>query len=205
MEVLPIWVKNMERKSDIRKNFLEKRRLLSEEQRMAYSEKITTLVSLHSLFLNATSICTYVPFREEVDTRMLIQMAWKQGKKVYVPRVRGEGVMDFYVFHDFDELEVGYQGILEPKAVERNKRVVPDQPDVLMLLPGVAFDKKGHRMGYGKGYYDRYLQEYSLISKMGLAFYTQCTDEIPAEPHDVLMHVVMNEQEDYLRAKREEG
>lgn len=184
----------MERKQDTRSYYLNKRRHLPEEMRRAASLQIGRLVSSHPYFQQASIVCCYLPYKEEVDCIPLIELAWKLKKTVLVPRVKDEIHMDFYVLHCFQELERGHCGIQEPLDLEQNRRAVPDQEDVLMLLPGAVFDSHGNRMGYGKGYYDTYLQGYDQLKTMGLAFSIQCVPEIPVESHDISLDLIMTEE-----------
>ncbi len=246
MEALSIWEKNLETKKEIRTNGLQKRMRLPSAVRTEYSLDIAEQVLKHPFFQCADTIYCYVPFREEVDTTLCIQTAWKQGKRVVVPRVCGTNQMEFYEIESMKELFPGYQGILEPAAnrdrlfeasscvhalmlvpgtnqmefyeIESMKELFPGYQGILepaanrdrlfeasscvhalMLVPGVVFDRNGNRIGYGKGFYDYYLKTYPYISKIGLAFSCQCIEEIPAEPQDICMDVVLTESGDFMR------
>ena len=104
--------------------------------------------------------------------------------------------MKFYYITSLNDLTAGYKGIPEPglycePAAENRQKII--------LVPGVAFDKKGNRIGYGKGFYDRYLKEHEFIKKMGIAFEMQVLEEIPGEPDDVQMDMVITERTEYRR------
>lgn len=199
MEALSIWEKNLETKKEIRTNGLQKRMRLPSAVRTEYSLDIAEQVLKHPFFQCADTIYCYVPFREEVDTTLCIQTAWKQGKRVVVPRVCGTNQMEFYEIESMKELFPGYQGILEPAANRDRLFEASSCVHALMLVPGVVFDRNGNRIGYGKGFYDYYLKTYPYISKMGLAFSCQCIEEIPAEPQDICMDVVLTESGDFMR------
>lgn len=199
MEALSIWEKNLETKKEIRTNGLQKRMRLSSAVRTEYSLDIAEQVLKHPFFQCADTIYCYVPFREEVDTTLCIQTAWKQGKRVVVPRVCGTNQMEFYEIESMKELFPGYQGILEPAANRDRLFEASSCVHALMLVPGVVFDRNGNRIGYGKGFYDYYLKTYPYISKIGLAFSCQCIEEIPAEPQDICMDVVLTESGDFMR------
>ncbi len=186
----------MGRKREIRNKALEKRSDLSQELRENYSRRITEQVLAHPMFQSADCIFVYVSFREEVDTSMLLNAAWKTGKTVAVPRVLDKHSMEFYRISSREDLVHGYQGISEPKNGMK-KAEIPCKKQAVMLLPGAAFDRKGNRIGYGKGFYDRYLQENPCFYKIGLAFSVQCTEEIPAEKTDVCVDMVITEQGEY--------
>lgn len=175
--------------------------------RQRYSRAITERVLSHPFFQCADTILCYVSFREEVDTKDLISSAWETGKTIAVPRVLKDNRMEFYKIRSMEELKIGYQGILEPEA-DRNRHVRnvqngnfigQDARRTLMILPGAAFDRKGNRIGYGKGFYDAYLDRYPYFYKMGLAFSCQCVEEIPAEPHDICVDAVFTEVGDYVK------
>lgn len=185
----------METKEEIRRSSLKKRRELSPAVRKEYSRIITERVLCHPFFQCADEVFCYVPFREEVDTTEILKAAWNSGKQVAVPRVLGEHRMEFYQIRSMEELETGYQGILEPKKACRLTDAAQTVRAV-MLLPGAAFDRRGNRIGYGKGFYDRYLQKNPEFYKIGLAFSNQCVEIIPAEKRDVCMDVVITEQEE---------
>lgn len=187
----------METKKEIRKRSLEKRKALPPDIRRKYSRVITERVLCHPFFQCADTVLIYASFREEVDTTELIHAAFAQGKIVAVPRVQSDNRMEFYEIHSADELTPGYQGIPEPEGdASRLVRVMDEQAGkhALMILPGAAFDRKGSRIGYGKGFYDAYLNRYPCFYKIGLAFSDQCVAEIITEAHDVCVDAVLTER-----------
>lgn len=194
---MSIWVKNMATKQEIRKHSLKKRKELLPAVRKEYSRMITGRVLCHPFFQCADMVFCYVAFREEVDTAEILNAAWKTGKKVAVPRVLGEHRMEFCQIASIKDLEPGYQGILEPRKNHFRPVSAVQGMRAVMILPGAAFDRKGNRIGYGKGFYDRYLQQNPDFYKIGLAFSSQCADRIPAENQDICMDVVITEQEEY--------
>lgn len=193
MEVLQILVKSMERKQGIRKRILKKREALSaidwEEKSLQIYEKVIG----HSLFLEADEIYCYVDVRQEVDTHRIIKQAWKLGKKVAVPKIIN-GTMEFFYIQSFSELEKGYFQIPEPILTEE----AAEGSSVTVVMPGVAFDRKKNRMGYGKGFYDRYLQEHTGYRTIALAFELQMLDTIPAESHDIRPDIIITEEHNYV-------
>lgn len=145
-----------EEKKQIRHRVLARRDALTGQEQRRASCLITERLLGHQWFYRAGSLLCYVSYGSELDTRELIREALRLGKEVYVPRV-GEGrQMDFYRIGALEELQPGFHGILEPPDTARiyaGKRA----ERALMLMPGVAFDLYGNRLGYGGGYYDRYL------------------------------------------------
>ena len=186
--------KRKQNKKQIRKEYLEKRNKLSAEKREKASEKIMERLLKMPEVKDAPTVFAYVSHKSEVSTKMLIQTLLSEGRKVALPKVTGEE-MEFYEISSWDELFPGYQGILEPQVREAEP-VRPHSRDV-MLLPGVSFDYTGNRIGYGGGYYDRYLK--SLPGKrptlIGLAFYKQIYPTfLPAEPQDEKVTYVVSER-----------
>lgn len=138
----------------------------------------------------ATRIYTYVNYNQEVNTTMLIQRAIKEGKQVLVPRVQGD-VMEFYEIFDQNDLESGAYGILEP--VSRCK--ADSIHSGMMIMPGLAFDRKHHRIGYGGGYYDKYLALHPDFYKIALCFDFQIVPCVPFEEQDIPVDCIISEQE----------
>lgn len=204
-------VKNLETKRQIRTRALKRRRALTEDLRDRYSQKIRSLTVMHPLFQSAREIYCYASLPDEVWTAGLMDEAWKLGKRVAVPRVTDEGKMDFFYIESPAELSPGYYGILEP-AQDVGRLALPKsisksgmhpnsaigESQALVLLPGAAFDKKGNRIGYGKGFYDRYLHRFPKCRRIGLAYSIQCVEEIPAEPLDTGVEAVITEKGNYM-------
>lgn len=132
------------------------------------------------LFLSAGTVLLYWSMPEEVDTHALIRR-WAARKRIVLPRVCGQ-TLELRQY-DPERMVPGYRGILEPSA---DALVVPDAEIELAVVPGLAFDLAGHRLGRGKGYYDRLLPRLRC-PRLGLAFPCQILDEVPIEPHDVAL------------------
>ncbi len=136
----------------------------------------------HPWYRQADTVFSYASFRSEVETGRLNRQILLDGKRLYLPRSYEGGSMIFYRVRHPGELEKGYQGIPEPPDTEPYAR----GGEVLMLMPGVAWDRKGSRMGYGGGYYDRYLR--GRGSEIGhtvmLAYACQEWEDIPVEGFD---------------------
>ncbi len=133
----------------------------------------------------AGTLLVYVDCKHETETSDLIRRAWKDGKKVAVPKVIGQNMNFFYITSLEKDLEDGYFGIREP--YERNPAdAAADLPDSLMVMPGVAFDESRHRIGYGGGFYDRYLEAHPGLGTVALAFEFQVKEEVPFEEFDIL-------------------
>lgn len=192
MERLPIWVKNMERnsKKDIRARVKQCRKDAPLDKIEKNSELICdTFLSLPE-YAQAETVFAYVDCKNEVQTKKVIRQCWKDGKKIAAPKVFGQ-IMKYYEIHSFDDLEEGYFGIMEPKDSLLKETVCEDG---LMILPGVAFDEKRHRVGYGGGFYDRYLEAHPHMKKIAFAFEFQLFEEVPYEAFDILPEKIITEK-----------
>lgn len=191
MVPLRIWVKNMESKKDIRKRVLEKRSIISKKEWEEKSHRIYQKVVTHPFFLDADAIYCYVDYRNEVGTKNILDAAWSMRKKVAVPKVEGDS-MTFYYIDSYLDLQDGYRGIPEPKA----ERPAQDK-NVLVVMPGAAFDKNHNRIGYGKGYYDKYVQLHPEFRTIAIAFELQIIENIPADDYDICPEIIITEDTIY--------
>lgn len=183
-----------QQKAAIRKEILEKRKSQNPDTRDAHSRDIISALWQCEDFQKAGSILIYLSKDEEVRTDDLLQRAFASGKRVFVPVVNPES----------DELEIselpgpdtkfqsGPFGVREPVDKDRH-RVSPDQID-LVVAPGVAFDRRGGRIGYGKGYYDRLLRRLgSHVSRVALAFGFQVLEAVPQGGSDIRIDTIITE------------
>lgn len=141
-------------------------------------------------YMEAQILLAYVDAKREVETRSLMEQAWKDGKKVAAPRVDGAGIMHYYYINSLEELCPGSFGIMEPEE----SCPLCETEEGLMLMPGVAFDESCHRVGYGGGYYDRYLEKHPGLVHIALAFEFQVFPEVPFEAHDILPEMIVTER-----------
>ena len=184
----------MNSKSEIRKRLLGLRDSLSTEEITAGSGEIVTRLMRIEEIRKASSLMVYVSFGSEVVTDDLIRWGWGEGKRIVVPFCRPEGrEMTACRIDGFDELEKGHYGIRAP-MVGRLRPVPSGEIDVV-LVPAVAFDRQGYRVGYGGGYYDRFLPGCPQAAKIGAAFACQIIEEIPVGPYDVAMDCIVTEEE----------
>lgn len=146
-------------------------------------------------------VLSYASFRSEVETTWFNQEVLRQGKPLYLPKTDATNKrMCFYPVQHLGELREGYQGILEPvqtTSVEQRcaGAALLKREEVLMIMPGVAFDACGHRMGYGGGYYDRYLQQYGAgLTSLLVAFEAQRVVSVPVEEYDVRPGYILTEK-----------
>lgn len=174
-------------KKQIRKEVLALRDSLGGEERKRGKILVTERVLGHQLFYSAEKVLAFAGRGSEIDTSEMIREALRLGKKVYLPRVQG-AEMDFYRIFSLEELSAGYKGIPEPSG-DTEKYVYTEETAgrTLMIMPGVAFDAGRNRIGYGKGFYDKYLQDKEALQLKTIAvgFRCQMTDTIPAEENDI--------------------
>lgn len=193
MEVLQISEKNlqekMKSKAMLRKEVLARRKALSRGERENGSAELTKNIMSHPWFCQAASLLIFVSYGSEIDTLSLLQKALTLGKKVFVPKVEGQE-MQFYRIFSAGELSKGYHGILEPSGESERyceaERLAQNE-QVLMLLPGAVFDEAGGRIGYGGGFYDRYLADKPELQgfTIGIGFSCQLVDALPTEETDI--------------------
>ena len=139
----------------------------------------------------AKTICTFISAFKEPDTVEIIKELWEQDKKIVVPITDIEsGTLSLSYINSMDDMKKGAYGILEPKTV----RTADENNIDIILVPGLAFDRNGGRMGFGKGYYDRLLESSKAV-KIGLCYDFQILEKIPTESHDVPMNFVITEKE----------
>ena len=182
-------------KQSIRSKYLAKRDALSLSQRKEKSSTITELLKKETCYREAEAVFLYMDYRSEVMTTMLAEELLASGKQIFAPRVKGFDIV-FYEIRTLDDLETGYQGIREPveKPEMLLKETVLQEKRCLVLVPGTVFDYKCHRMGYGKGFYDRFLEKCGdNVTAVGLAFSCQIAKMIPTESHDRRMDLVVTE------------
>jgi len=178
----------MSLKNALRHHALSRRRSLLPAQRQRANAAITRRLTALPDFLAATRVLFYVSLGEEVETRALL--ASSLGKKtVFAPRVEGDR-LEIHEISSMDQLQPGAFGILEPVA---DSPVVDASLVEVALIPGAAFDLRGNRIGYGKGFYDRLLPGVSAL-KIALAFDRQIVESIPAEPHDIAMDLLVTDE-----------
>lgn len=179
-----------EHKAHIRRTLLERRRALTHEEWVQRSEAICVRVEGNSLFAAARTLLIYVSSKDhEVNTDDLIDHALGEGKTVLIP-VTGAGVLELKwsrLCHR-NELVPARFGLLEPRP--EHLRLVPPPDDALCIVPGIAFTRAGERLGYGGGYYDRFLKSFAGVS-LGLAFELQIVPSLPLTETDrPVQHVV---------------
>ena len=201
-------------KKEVRKNVLAVRDAIPAEDRTRYDASIRESVMGTEEYREAEVILAYVSYKSEVDTIALIQQALKDGKYVFAPKVSGNE-MEFWQISSLEDLREGYRGILEPiQSISFSEWIKEHDCKVMMWMPGAAFDKERHRIGYGGGFYDRYLERLLhrleqtnsvdqvqtqfgrfTLTMAALAYSCQVLERIPYEEHDVRPDILVTEQE----------
>lgn len=174
----------MEDKKSIRDKILKIRDGLSIDERKKYDEEIYNKVIESKYYKEAKNIFIFVSYKTEVDTHKIIKTALDQGKTICVPKVisKKDG-MYVAIINNFSDLKPGKYGILEPS--EESVKVLEEDID-LVLVPGAVFDKEGGRIGYGGGFYDRFLVKLRKdVPKIALAYDIQIIDKVPMDELDV--------------------
>lgn len=190
-------------KRAMRSEALLRRDSLSLPEREAKSKIICRKLLGTNDYFDANIICVYSAFRSEVDLSDFIAKALEHHKKLYFPKCRskdGQDFIDFYEIDDLSKFAKGYQGIMEPDTEKFELTKLDEKPD-MMIVPGCAFDKDGGRMGYGKGYYDRYLAGCGTHGVYATAFEVQIVDKVICNDSDVSVDYVVTENAIY-RSKR---
>lgn len=144
-------------------------------------------------YLKAETIGLTIAMKSEVDTKKIIESAWADGKKVAVPKCNPKSKqMTFYYLTGWDQLETVYFGLKEPKPEETF--ICHSHEIDLLVVPGLIFDHKGYRIGFGGGFYDRFLQKYPNET-VSLAYEFQLVDSVPVESFDLpVQSIITNEQ-----------
>ncbi len=183
---------DMPEKDRLREQMRTLRRQLDPARKVAASQAIVSRLEALPVFQQARVIHTYVAWRNEVENHDLIRRLLREGRRVAVPKVElATGQLQHYFIADFSELQKGAFGILEPPR-DPNRLAAPSQFD-LVLVPGLAFDRAGNRLGLGKGHYDRFLIEVHA-PKIALAYDFQLVDKLPAEAHDQRVNIIITEK-----------
>ena len=172
-------------KAELRKKILQEMKAIPREQKQAMDQALTDQFLKHPFYQEAKVIATYLSFPHEFQTQGLIEQALKDGKRVLIPKTYPKGRMDFVVYDPQQLVKTSF-GLLEPQG---DLEVVDASQIDLIHVPGLAFTTKGYRIGYGGGYYDRYL-EYFSGHTLSTVYPCQIEDFSP-EKHDIPVQEVL--------------
>lgn len=182
-------------KQALREQAFENRK--AQENKDGFSQEIVARFIGLAEYERAKTVLFYVDARSEVRTRFDLPDTLGKGKKIVVPWCNDAGELELFHLTDMSELEIGMYKILEPRQDLRNlpEKQVPVEELDLVMVPGVAFDGRGGRMGHGKGYYDKLLQNARPDCPLvALAFECQIFPEVPMGDHDIFMDKVITEK-----------
>jgi len=209
---------NMQKK-EIRDEVTAKKQKLTKEQVESYSAALLERFCALKAYQEADCIYAYMSFNEEVLTMPIIERAWADGKRVAVPKTYASGkkknakgkivpdFMEFIYIESPDDCTKGYMGIPEPADaicgidemgdLDLSKARIAEESKVLILMPGLAFDRQMNRIGYGGGFYDKYLHHHKEVhfTKVALCFAFQLYDHIPTKGHDEKMDLILTPDE----------
>ena len=173
-------------KKELRRQIRDQKRALTEAQINAASQRLGELFLGCPQYKAAKTIYGYLPYNQEVRTVPMLEQAMRDGKRVAVPKCYGDQ-MRFIYMDDLSQVEKGYANIPEPIADEP----VADDPTALVLMPGLAFTVDGKRMGYGGGFYDKFLATEPNHPTVALCYAFQMVEDLPTEEYDIPVDCVL--------------
>lgn len=184
-----------ELKTKLRQTLLQKRKALSAEQKNGFDAAICRKLLSGAAYRYADTLLLYSPLPDEVDITPIAEQAYRQGKTVAFPRcIPGSSDMEFHITGGLHELEVGTYSIMEPPASAPIWRP-REHEHAICLLPGLAFDREGYRIGYGKGYYDRYFKDGRTALLIGVAYSDAILPHLPHGRYDITVDTVITEKQ----------
>lgn len=173
-------------KKTLRSGWIRTRDRLDTSYRKEHSIRISTELERWTRSNPVDIIHTFLPMRSEVDIIPFIQKCLNTSIRLYAPMTLGSGVLQHCILTDLDELEPGLFGTRHPKNCQPYQGTFS-----AILVPGLAFDQDGYRLGYGGGYYDRFLSGQPEATKIGICFPIQRTQHLPREAHDIAVDLVV--------------
>ena len=173
-------------KQELRKSIRALKRAMTEEQIVEKSRRLGELFLASEAYKNAKTVYGYLPYNQEVRTVAMLEQAMRDGKRVAVPKCYGDE-MRFIFMDDLSKVENGYANIPEPIADEP----IADDETALVLMPGMAFDPHGHRIGYGGGFYDKFLEAEPNHPTLALCYAFQMLPHLETEAHDIPVDYVL--------------
>ena len=173
-------------KQELRQSIRRQKRAMSPEEIEQRSQRLSEKFLESDAYQSCSCLYGYLPYNQEVRTWHILEQALKDGKKVAVPKVYGDE-MKFLYLTDFSQLTTGYAGIPEPIFDEP----VAEDKTALVLMPGLAFDKEGHRIGYGGGFYDKFLSKEPEHPTVALCYEFQMVENLETEAFDIPVDTVI--------------
>ena len=173
-------------KKELRSMIRQRKRAMTETEILEKSRLLMELFCASDAYRDADAIYGYLPYNQEVRTTPMLQKALDDGKRVAVPKIFGDE-MKFIWLEDLDRVAPGYSKIPEPLE----DGPIADDPSALVLMPGMAFDPQGHRIGYGGGFYDRFLEQEPEHPTLALCYDFQMLPHLDTEQHDIPVDTVI--------------
>jgi len=167
-------------KAQLRRTIRARKKAMTPEEILRRSARLAALFTACEAYRDAKTIYGYLPYNQEVRTVPMLQQALRDGKQIAVPKVYGQ-TMKFIYLDDLSQVAPGYAGIPEPLA----DAPVADDETALVLMPGLAFDPQGHRVGYGGGFYDKFLTAEPNHPTLALCYDFQLFPTLETEAHDI--------------------
>ncbi|WP_127531099.1 5-formyltetrahydrofolate cyclo-ligase [Paenibacillus kobensis] len=202
--------RNKGAKAELRASMKARRKAIGASQRSIKSEQACSRMQGLLSAMGASNVLVYIQLRSELDTSPLLEWCWSNGIAVAAPRCEPDGqTMTPYWIRGWDDLKPGAYGIREPDpaaAAECGSGFIPDA----VIVPGLAFDRQGGRLGYGAGYYDRYYDQLQMYARegggmppwIGFAYEEQLIESVPTDGHDAFMDAVVTESGVYWSGRR---
>jgi 5-formyltetrahydrofolate cyclo-ligase len=178
-------------KQELRRRMRRLRRVIPADARAARSQRIAARVLELAAFRQARTVVAYRAIGDEVDPAAILEAAEAEGKRLGLPRMENDSELTLRAFESGDELVTNEQGIAEP--TERAARLEADDVD-LIVVPALVVDARGHRIGYGRGFYDRLLPTLARAHAVAVAFDFQLVAELPDVEHDAPVHTVITDE-----------
>ena len=173
-------------KKELRSQIRQRKRAMTDVEILEKSRRLMELFCASEAYRKADAIYGYLPYNQEVRTTPMLQQALDAGKRVAVPKIFGDE-MKFIWLEDLSQVAPGYSKIPEPIV----DGPIADDPNALVLMPGMAFDAAGHRIGYGGGFYDRFLEQEPNHPTLALCYDFQMLPHLETEEHDIPVDTVL--------------
>ena len=176
----------------LRKNLSKKRKGIDKQQKATWDKIISEKIISSDYFEKAEQILVFSSTENEFDTQYIVERCRQLYKQIFYPVcIDGEGNMKFYKVDSADDLQIGMYNILEPKPT--CKEYIPKEND-LVIVPCLSADRSRNRIGYGKGYYDRFLKDFNGVS-IAPCYNEMLWDEIPADKYDIKINIIVTDKE----------
>lgn len=179
-------------KKVLRREMKALRASISSEERNFLDRKMRENLFDSDIYKNAGLLLTFISVGDEPDTREILKRAWQDGKTTAVPKCLSEKRMEFYIINSLDDCQDGAYDIPEPQSFCEEAAL--DGDSILCLVPGLAFGRNGARLGYGGGYYDRFLVSHQNICAIGYCAERFITEEVPEEDTDIRLRGLITEK-----------